>query len=527
MPGLFSLLCAASLCFPGNFPASQGVDPQARRIGKIEIIANDVFENGKWAEFLAFRAANKLHIRTRENIIRQELLFSSGDPLDAEELAQSERNLRALRFLRDARIETIPSTREGEENEVVDLRVTTWDVWTTSPEISFAKVGNKSTSTLGFSESNLLGRGKRIEFSRRSNLERDDTVVGFRDPRLAGSRFMLAGAFSDRSDGSGTTFELQRPFFSLETGWALRLRQENFDQVDPLYAAGERVGQLRHVRRLTEVGFSRALVRRPSSALRFHLGYRNQEDQVGGGLRDFGTMEVGVSSEEHRFIQLTHVNRFERTEDFNLGRESAAFVGVSTPWLGGEQGTDLFFSLSHQRGFRLGPEHFFLGRVTWQARRRRDRLENSLALARLTYVNKLSARRLLIATAELRYGSRLDPEVQLTLGAESGLRGYPVHQWVGNRSLLVSAEKRWFLADDVGQLASFGVAAFVDSGFAWPEGQSLDLRDMKTNLGIGLLLGRNRLATGQPTLRFDLAYALDPVRDHGRWVFLTGSRIGL
>ena len=56
--------------------------------------------------FWAFRVADRLHIRTREEIIRQELLFAPGDPLDKEAIAQTERNLRALVFLRDARIET-------------------------------------------------------------------------------------------------------------------------------------------------------------------------------------------------------------------------------------------------------------------------------------------------------------------------------------------------------------------------------------------------------------------------------------
>jgi hemolysin activation/secretion protein len=148
-----------------------------------------------------------------------------------------------------------------------------------------------------------------------------------------------------------------------------------------------------------------------------------------------------------------------------------------------------------------------------------------LAAAQADYYHKLSPRRLLAASAQFRYGSRLDPEVQLTLGADTGLRGYPVRQFTGNRSLLLAGEHRWFIADEVARLLSIGLAGFVDAGFVWPEGESLALGDMRTDLGISLLIGRNRFSSRRG-LRLDLAYALQPVPGRSRWLFSAGSRIG-
>jgi hypothetical protein len=91
--------------------------------------------------------------------------------------------------------------------------------------------------------------------------------------------------------------------------------------------------------------------------------------------------------------------------------------------------------------------------------------------------------------------------------------------------LLLSAEQRWFAADDVWQLASLGLSAFADSGFVWPRGERISLSDLKTSVGIGLLVGRNRLSNTQPTLRLDLAYALDPSAGTARWVFTSGSAV--
>src|SRR5260370_1618761 len=46
-----------------------------------------------------YRAADALHIETRESVIRKFLLFQEGDPYDPTRLEESERNLRVLPFL--------------------------------------------------------------------------------------------------------------------------------------------------------------------------------------------------------------------------------------------------------------------------------------------------------------------------------------------------------------------------------------------------------------------------------------------
>jgi hemolysin activation/secretion protein len=134
---------------------------------------------------------------------------------------------------------------------------------------------------------------------------------------------------------------------------------------------------------------------------------------------------------------------------------------------------------------------------------------------------------LFVGTAQLLYGSNLNPEIQIRLGAENGLRGYPVRQFVGDRSLRMSLEERFFISDDVMQLFSFGAAVFFDTGCAWPEGESLRLGDLKSDVGLSLLVGRNRISSTTPGFRFDLAYALNPIEGRGRWLLSITSKIEL
>jgi hemolysin activation/secretion protein len=506
-------------------PVSASSRPAAPLIESIEIRIEDVFEDGGLSpDYWAYRLANQLHVETKELVIRRELLFREGEALDPEALAQTERNLRALPFLRRARIETQPVASDGPS--AVRVRVVVGDSWSTVPEARFSKVGNELVWALGASERNLFGWGKELQALHNSGLDRDETYVLYRDPRLFGSRVALSTFYSDASDGHGALFSAQRPFYSLDSLWSFRAGYEDFDRLDPLYQDGERIEELRHTRTRADFEVARALRRRERSALRLHLGYQLSEDRVDLETRDFGIVQIGVTSVSHSFRQITHLNRFERTEDVNLGNEAAAFVGISTPSLGGEPEDSYFFFLSERRGFAWNAGGFLLGTASWQARHRHGGIENGVARFRLDLVQKISLRKLLLAKADYQHGSNLDPEVQLRLGAESGLRGYPVRQFNGSRSLLLSFEGRWFLADDVMRLVSVGVAGFVDSGFAWPEGEKLALKDLRSDIGVSLLLGANRVSSSRPGVRIDLAYALRPVDGRSQWLFSAGSQVG-
>ena len=519
---VFQLMVVSLLVCAGSQARDEAPTPV---IATIEIYVEDVFEdeNGDTSNLWPYRAANRLHIETRESIIRQELLFAVGDPLDPEAVAQTERNLRALPFLRRAEIEST-ILADGR----VLLRVTTSDAWSTLPEFRVAKVGNEWIWAAGASETNLFGLGKQLRLLHDSNLDRDETFMFYRDPRTFGSRVTSAVLLSSASDGHRINLYATRPFFSIGTLWSFHATFEDFDRLDPLFKDGERVAQLRHYRRRGEFHAARAVKRSPTSAVRLHLAYASSEDDIAEGenVRRFGLLQVGVSSVDHRFLKLTHINQFERTEDFNLGNVASAFFGISTPALGGEDLTSYSFFLGERRGLKLPGVGFVLGDISWRARYRNDRIENGVLHARANLVQKLSLRRLILAKADFFYGTELDPEVQFRLGTESGLRGYPVRQFNGNRSLLLSLEGRWFLTDNIARLVSVGIAAFFDSGFAWPDGQPMRLSDMHSDIGVSLLLGANRVSASTPGVRIDFAYALDPIEGRSRWLLSAGSRIG-
>ncbi|HSF16599.1 MAG TPA: hypothetical protein VLK65_13715 [Vicinamibacteria bacterium] len=493
-------------------------------IESVEIVVRDVFEDEQGeAEFWPYALANRLHLRTRKRVIERELLFGSGDPLDEEAVAQTERNLRSLPFLRDVEVNILETALSGR----VKIRVVASDSWTTVPEVRLAKVGNEWVWALGAAERNLLGYGKHLQVLRAADLDREQTLLFYGDPRLGGSRFRLSTLFSDATDGHELSVFAERPFFALDTLWSFRFGVEDFDRLDPLYDEGERVQELRHQRSFGEIAAARSIYRSPDRAVRFHFGYQRSTDDVEADRRQFGVLQLGVTTVQHAFVKMTYVNRFEKAEDFNLGNEAGAFFGVSTELLGGEPGTSYFFYLSEKAGLSLGQESFLTGLLSWRGRHRNGGTENSIARARFDLVRKWSQRVVMLMKGDFLYGTRLDPEVQLRLGAESGLKGYPVRQFNGNRSLLLAAEARWFLADDIARLVSLGVAAFAESGYAWPEERPIAIHDLSSDIGVSLLLGFSRASAARPGIRIDFAYAMTSLEGRGRWLVSAGSRIGL
>ncbi len=478
-------------------------------IGVIEIVGQEVFDERGGGLFALHRIANRIHVRTRDHVIRRELLFETGEPLDRELIEQTERNLRGLWFLRDARVEMVEVDEDLDKRpERIDIVVTTWDRWSLAPRLDFSQVQDRTIWEIGASEKNFLGFGKSITVSHRQNLDRVTDRVRYQDPQLLGSNVGLQASGANLSDGHEGLVAVDRGYLSLRDPWAFSAGIVSVMRTEPIVEHGVEVERLPLRGEFVDMEAGHALRRGDDHAVRVHGAYRSHRSQVGGERRDHTGPEIGLRAVTHRFVRLTHVNQFERTEDFNLGTESHAVLWLSTPTFGGQEA--MLVSVGHRHGLRLRDDHFVILGAAFGGRRERGAWRNSVAEVRARYLQKHSRRTALVGKLDYRHGRNLDPEVQLRLGAETGLRGYPVRQFTGSRSLLLTLEERAFFADDVWQLFSFGVAGFVDSGFVWPKGRAVDLGDLRTGVGISLLVGSHRLAS-RGGVRFDLGYALDPV----------------
>ena len=118
---------------PKDVPSDEVLEAQGAIIGRVEIATHNIFDEEDPRERNGlFKLADRLHIRTKHATIQAQLLFASGEKYLGRKLAETERALRLQPYVYDARIVPVRYA-DGK----VDIRVTTKDVWTLSPGISF------------------------------------------------------------------------------------------------------------------------------------------------------------------------------------------------------------------------------------------------------------------------------------------------------------------------------------------------------------------------------------------------------
>ena len=98
-------------------PSFAELEASGAKIGQVILRNRNIFDTDDPEEdYTLFRAANFLHIKTRESVIRKALLFKSGDRLQAPLIEETERILRTIRAFYEVSLRPV-AVRDG----VVDI----------------------------------------------------------------------------------------------------------------------------------------------------------------------------------------------------------------------------------------------------------------------------------------------------------------------------------------------------------------------------------------------------------------------
>jgi outer membrane protein assembly factor BamA len=504
-------------------------------VGEIRVVNTSIFDPAKPGEDnRLFRLADRLHRTTRPEVIARQLTLRPGDRFTRAALEESERILRANDYLYDAHIRVIPGG-----DGIVDLEVETRDVWTLQGGISFNRAGEANTGSVHLEDNNFLGTGKELTLLRVNDIDRTSNVVRFRDPNLLGGRTRLMLSYADNSDGGRRRFEVDRPFYSLDARWATGLQTMLDSRVEPFYELGRITQRFRHEQEFAEVytGLSPGLA--GGSTERWRLGYTYDRQRFSpyGSLdstdvipadRKLSYPWIGFEYVQDGYVTEHGLDRLQRPEDLNLGKQLHARLGWSTPTLGGDL-TRLIFETGATAGWRPGPRQLFLASVEGSTRWRNHvsgldeqgeptgksggTTENLRVGGTLRYYVRDFGNNVFYAAATGEFGRHLDAENQILLGGDTGLRGYPLRYQSGDRSVLFTVEQRFFSDREYFHLLHVGAAIFFDAGRAWyetfPEPYFFPTeRPLLKDAGIGLRLGSSR-SSKAAMVHLDLAFPLD------------------
>ncbi len=500
---------------PAAIPSPQELEARGAKVGKITILPGDVFDTSVEGEDgWLYRTANKLHMNTRPSVIRGQLLFEEGDTYDNRLIQETERNLRANPYLYDATI--VPVAYDG---TTVDLEVRTRDTWTLNPGFNFSRTGGKNEYAVQIQEKNLLGRGQEFQIEWESDVARESLTFLFADPHFLSSYTQLAVMYSDADDGDTKYFRLHRPFYALDTRWSAgtTLSDSIFDTERWEY--GKRVGRFQTEAQFYELagGWSAGL--RDGWVQRWTYGVTYSESdfapvpgyQLGGPLppdQKYVYPWIGFELVEDAFQERENQDQIRRTEDVLVGLSGWVRLGYAPETLGSEPDAVLL-SAYVRDGVDLNPRQSLFGSAWLSGRYEQGEIRNGILGAEARFYWTTSSRSKFFADVSGTTTEQLDENQQLTLGGDTGLRGYPFAYQAGTSRALLTLEQRYYTKWYPFRLFHVAGAAFFDAGRTWgTDVTGAESFGLLKDVGIGLRLGSSRSAFGN-VVHIDLAFPLD------------------
>ena len=483
-------------------PAAGGV------IASIRVETHNVFDTDTPAENkLVYKAANRIHIVTRDAVIQRELLFEVGDAYDPLLIEETERNLRGLPFIRRVEISETVNPKGG-----VDIVVRAYDSWTLEVVASFKRAGGVTSVKAGLAEHNILGQGK----SGSAVYSRDGAAVsksfGYKDVQFLHYKRLQYSMVAVTAPGSENyQISLTRPFYA-----SIAKRSAG---VLVSYVTAPDASRAR--RRTGEVGvdYGVAIATSTARTRRVTLGVTTHRAVSNGdlpNLEQLTFLKLGGEWEELDFLTVRRIQNFTHDEDFNLGLGVVPAVAWAPKIK--ELGTtqdQIIPSITAHKGFTWGSQLLLL-KSGLTSRFVNGANGNRVASLDASYFVRGLKYQTLAFHSGLDLGWRLDSTHQLALGEVNGLRGYGLNDFTGDRRFLFNIEDRLYVYDDLFRVIDVGAVMFYDSGNVWAANRSMKFGDLKNSVGVGLRVAPSRSGSNSP-VRIDLAFPMRQRSGGSRW----------
>ncbi len=495
-------------------PAQEPAE-EARPLRSVRIEVADVFPAEAARDKPLYRALNTLHVTTLERTVRRELWMRPGDSITPEIAAEVERNLR-----RTGLFSTVEALLEPTADGEVDLLVRTRDRFSFTAGASGFSAGGVDGFNVNLGETNLLGKGDALTASLAENSEGETSGgVSFVDRHFQGSRKRLRLSAGETDEGQRFDLAFDRPLWHLADEWSWGTTFGFAETDTDYFQGGDTIAEV-PVESTRAGAFVARTIGERFARTTFGVDLAFSEDRYGAatGLAAPG---IDVPGDTRRvtlgpYVRQDWIERFEKlrfvdslgfVEDVQLGHRAELFAGGQ---LRDEQGLDPRLEPLVLAGLRSSVELLedtYLtfsgtGSLRWYA----GESQGYAASAALhAYHLGFDAQTWAASLAYDRVFEGEDLPVELTLGEDNGLRGYPAREFTGTRRLRFNLEDRI----DTGlewRTVRLGLVPFFDAAWIGDGEWGSPL----ASVGIGLRVGSPEIF-GRGVLRFDLAFPLTEV----------------
>lgn len=181
-----------------------------------------------WGE----RTGNRLHLKTKKIAIKNLLLFKRNTPYDTYKILESERLIRAQRYVTAVRIS---NQTVGQASDSVDVTIRVLDSWSTIPRFSISS----NQVAVGFKEKDFFGSGQQLEyrFTNRFDDGRNGNEATYTVPNIKNTYIGTVLHYKmDLDNNYIKSIDVERDFYSPLTKWAGGVYVDEYYRRDTLQA---------------------------------------------------------------------------------------------------------------------------------------------------------------------------------------------------------------------------------------------------------------------------------------------------
>jgi len=479
---------------------------------KVTFNPQTIFDENEQGFSTIHRWANTIHIDTKKITLENEAaFFIERCDKNFADMAELERHLRSRKYLRDAKVTS--------DEMVENITVTTWDNWSLMPTISFGRQGGESTYSFGIKERNLLGLGVDAEIQTYKNSQRKGYKVKSTIPLFRKQNIDLQLRFADNDDGTQQSLFLQKHFASFYTPYAYKIGFNEETRNDTVYQDNSELALFSHDLSYKDVEYAWLDFNNSHALLRYRIGITQAQDKfspVSSAIshinsaflpadRDFLYPWFGFDYIEKNFRKLTNIHLITQIEDFNHGWQLSSRLGLSDGKK--ENNAWVLFQANVDKGFEIHDKALLLLNITLDGDIYDDQDHRLLLSFNTEYFYNIDTNWGFYLSNNNVVSKNQYLDSPVTIGGNTGLRGFPLQYQHGEHSVKFTSEIRYYPHINLFKLFDLAGAAFFDTGKAF--GDSLKENEEDTwlySIGIGARLYSPHSAGSHQVIHIDFAF---------------------
>jgi len=469
---------------------------------------------------------NRTHLNTNEFIIRNNLLFSSGDTVSPLILSDNERLLRELPFIDESRIVVIPVS-----DETVDILVLTKDVYSLGVNYEYRSIDRGAFSIF---DKNLLGLGHEFRLSMPYDPGLPDSPGFGIEYSINNIRRSFIGLDLFYFDGLGKKnygFSLSRKLVSSTTKYAGGISvMEMFttEDLDTLMVPEP------YKYNLQDYWLSRSFLLNRESVIRLILGVRYTNNNVFEHpfvfpdsyheYQNYKMFLASMSFSKQKYYKTNLIYGYGRTEDIPYGGLVTITAGKEINY---ETGDKIYAGIYGGTGHSIRPIGYFYTSAGFSTFYAEGTTERGMLFLRTTYFSNLmylsSFRIRNFLMADYTRGFDRDKDEFLVYSKKKGFAGFINDSIRGTQRLSLSLESVLFSPVNLYGFR-FAFFAFGDLAYLFGTNQFVAQGKILSSIGFGVRIRNDNLVLNTFQIRLGF-YPNMPLYSSPSYLTVSGEQL--